>query len=221
MDLDTKDKRFVKNATSLADMLSEDPLLKTHCLVAIDGRPCSGKTTLTLALAERLGAQTYFLDEFYLPPTQWPKNIQPGFPFPYFRYDEFVTGIQTLARGNPFKYFAYDFETGELAHSPTEISPSGKPILVEGVSVLNPVLLTNYHKKVYVVSDPSSERDRILSREKGRSKELWETLYLPSVDLYSKTCPWKNADILFAGRGVTSEEHAIAILKLSKASQES
>ncbi len=204
---------MIKDLQSILASLSP---LDNPALIAIDGRPCSGKTTLACALAETLEAETYYLDEFLIPRNQWSKNIQPCFPFPYFRYDEFVLGIETLAAGKSFQYLPYDFETGELSGVKKEIVPAKKPIIIEGVSVLQSRLLRNYLKRIFVVSDPASERASIFQREGVKSKDLWENLYLPSVDLYFKTRPWEQADIIYLGRGISSEEKAENVLRLSK-----
>ena len=68
---------------------------KMPWLIGIDGRPCSGKSTLTDQLIDALNAEAMFLDDFFIPQEHWPKNIKPGYPFPYFRFDEFVRGVKT------------------------------------------------------------------------------------------------------------------------------
>ena len=40
---------------------------KGRCIIAIDGRCGSGKSTLAALLAEKLSAQTVYLDDFFLP----------------------------------------------------------------------------------------------------------------------------------------------------------
>ena len=51
-------------------------------LIAIDGFPCAGKSTLADRLAEQFGLQSLGFDDFYLPEPYWPADIAPGFPFP-------------------------------------------------------------------------------------------------------------------------------------------
>jgi hypothetical protein len=48
-------------------------------LIAIDGLPCSGKSTITNRLAQRLELECVHLDEFVLPENDWPPNIKPPF----------------------------------------------------------------------------------------------------------------------------------------------
>jgi hypothetical protein len=55
-------------------------------LVAIDGLPVSGKTSLGERLIGELGAQCLWLDEFVKPEAEWPSRDTPSFPFDYIRY---------------------------------------------------------------------------------------------------------------------------------------
>src|SRR5262249_50726518 len=52
-------------------------------LIAIDGLPCSGKSTLTETLARRHGYECLPLDDFIRPETEWPSRVRPAFPFEY------------------------------------------------------------------------------------------------------------------------------------------
>src|SRR6516162_6642508 len=65
-------------------------------LVAIDGLPLSGKTTLALRLIEEFCAECMGLDDFVRPEPEWPSRDTPSFPFDYIRYSEFVTAVRSL-----------------------------------------------------------------------------------------------------------------------------
>lgn len=207
---------FLDGIKELIALLSTEELTYTSVLIAIEGRPCSGKTTLAVKLAELLHAETYHLDEFFIPVHQWPADIQPGFPFPYFRYDEFASGIRTLAEGKPFKYFSYDWKLGDISSVPSEIIPGRNPIIIEGVSTLDSSLVGYYSKKIFVVSDPNTEWNAILARDGKKFEDQWKNLYLPSVECYYQTRPWEKADVLFAGRGVFSEDQTKVLLGMER-----
>ena len=49
-------------------------------LVAIDGLPLSGKTTLALRLIKELGAECLGLDDLVRPEAEWPSRDKPSFP---------------------------------------------------------------------------------------------------------------------------------------------
>lgn len=173
---------------------------KQPLLIGIDGRPGSSKTTVADQLEEALHAQVVYLDEFFIPQKEWPKDITPRFPFFYFRYQEFIDGIQALAAGKSFTYFPYDWQADGLSAQAKEIKPEGV-ILVEGVSALNAELLPLYYKKIWVDSDRASEWAAISARENEKNLDLWKNIYLPSVDIYCLQKPWEKADIIYAGRG--------------------
>lgn len=168
-------------------------------LIGIDGRPCSGKSTLADSLKEKLNAEVLFLDDFFISQSEWPNNISPTFPFPYFRYTEFLQGVLRLAKEKTFEYQPYDWETNKLGK--IRIVHPKNIIIVEGVSVLCEHLAPCYHKKIFVMSNESSELEAISQRENNNIK-AWNELYLPSVDIYWRTKPWERADILYSGRGL-------------------
>ncbi len=172
-------------------------------LIGIDGRPCSGKSTLANLLIEELHAEGLFLDDFFIPQTEWPSHISPAFPFPYFRYKKFLQGVCRLAKGMIFEYQPYDWGTNRLEK--VRIIDPKNIIIVEGVSVLCDQLVPCFYKRILVVSNKSNEFEAICRRENNNIK-VWNELYLPSVDIYWRTNPWKRADILYAGRGITNKE---------------
>src|SRR5262245_30427216 len=66
-------------------------------LIAIDGLPCSGKSTAAKRLVQQLGLQCVYLDEFVIPEQDWPSKDHPAFPFEYIRYNEFLDTIRALS----------------------------------------------------------------------------------------------------------------------------
>lgn len=172
-------------------------------LIGIDGRPCSGKSKIADLLIETLHAEGLFLDDFFRPQTEWPNHIHPAFPFPYFRYKEFLEGVLKLSKGMVFEYQPYDWTTNRIEG--TRMIDPKNIIIVEGVSVLCEPLVPCFYKKILIVSDASNEFEAICQREKNNIK-VWNELYLPSVNIYWRTKPWERADILYAGRGLVDKE---------------
>ncbi len=172
-------------------------------LIGIDGRPCSGKSTLTDLLIKELHAEGLFLDDFFIPQTEWPNHISPAFPFPYFRYNEFVQGVCRLAKGMLFEYQPYNWATNRLEKA--RIIDPKNIIIVEGVSVLCEQLVPCFYKKIFVESNKNNEFEAICQRE-NKNINIWSELYLPSIDIYWRTNPWERADILYSGRGLPDKE---------------
>ncbi len=187
-----------KDVISQLEITANRPLL-----IGIDGRPCSGKSTLADLLIEELHADGLFLDDFFITQSEWPTHIYPAFPFPYIRYKEFLEGVFKLAQGMVFEYQPYNWDTGRLGKI-RKVDPKNI-IIVEGVSVLCEELVPFFYKKILVVSNQSNEFEAICLRE-NKNIKLWNELYLPSVDIYWRTNPLQRADILFEGRGFTDKE---------------
>jgi uridine kinase len=170
-------------------------------LVAIDGLPVSGKSTLAERLERELGAQTIYLDDFVRPESEWRGKAEPGFPFPYMRYDTFMAAVRDLAAGRAANYRRYDWSTGQLADW-HQMAPTGL-VVVEGVSSLHPGLAPLYDLRLWVESDAATTLSASLARGVGDWEAEWRNLFMPSVELYLASDPWLRADELVAGRGAS------------------
>lgn len=170
------------------------------CLIAIDGLPVSGKSTLATRLEDELGATTLYLDDFVADPATWRGIAEPGFPFPYFRYDAFMAAVRALAAGRTARFWPLDWSTSAIAPEEREIQPGGL-IVVEGVSSLHPDLAPLYDLRFWVESDAGSTLSASLARGVGDWEAAWRDLFMPSVDLYLRTDPRSRADHVVLGRG--------------------
>lgn len=66
-------------------------------LIAIDGLPLAGKSTLAKRIATVLSAEIISLDDFVKPEAEWRSRTEPSFPFDFVRYDEFLNAVNSLA----------------------------------------------------------------------------------------------------------------------------
>jgi uridine kinase len=169
-------------------------------LVAIDGLPLSGKTTLSLRLVKELGADCLRLDDFVKPKMEWPSRDRPSFPFDYIRYSDFVMAVRALARDRHCCFHPYDWAAGRTADEPKIVRGDGIAV-VEGVSALHPDLAPLYDLRVWVESDAETTLVASLARGVGSWASEWEAMFLPSVELYLRTNPRARADVIACGRG--------------------
>lgn len=169
-------------------------------LIAIDGLPCSGKTTLAEQLQRRLDAEYLGLDEFILPEQDWVSRNRPAFPFEYIRYEEFVNAIKALATVGECSFFPFDFDSLRISHQLRTVTLT-KPVVIDGVSSLNPALCSLYNMRIFVESDRTTTLQAAIQRGVGLWETEWREWFLPSVDLYMLTEPQNRADLLVAGRG--------------------
>lgn len=171
-------------------------------MIAVDGLPLSGKSTLASSLADRFNWAVLEFDDFYLPSDGWPPDIEPAFPFPFFRLDEFHQAVRSLHELGKCCWRPIDWPTLTVKADPVYIE-DGRPVIIEGCSVLDPALVDLYDVRLFVESD----RSTLVKAQKARDgenvlSEDWARLFLPSVDLYMRTRPDKRADFVVAGRGL-------------------
>lgn len=185
------------NFDEIIGLISSKP---TPLLVAIDGRPLSGKTTLAFRLIQELGAECLWLDDFVKPEAEWPSRDTPSFPFDYIRYDAFMAAVRALARDGQCAFHPYDWERGVIAQAPKVVRATRIGV-VEGVSALHPDLAPLYDLRVWVESDAATTLRASIERGVGAWRREWEEMFLPSVELYLETRPEVRADVYARGRG--------------------
>lgn len=171
-------------------------------LIAIDGAPLSGKSTLAERLAARFGWPILGFDDFYLPEPDWPADIAPAFPFPFFRRDEFRAAVMGLKRDGACAWRPIDWPSLTVQPDALRLKTDG-PVIVEGCSVLDPELAPLYDFRVFVASDRAS----LLQAQRARDGDNvlaadWRRLFLPSVDIYLAGQPEGRADLIVSGRGL-------------------
>jgi uridine kinase len=174
---------------------------QTRGLIAIDGLPASGKTTLATRLTMQYRLESICLDDFLLPQSQWPSQTQPAFPFEFARYGEFMSAVRTLATTGQCSYLPFDWALLRISDRPRTVR-ADRPVLIEGVSALHPDLCGLYTLKIFVDSDRSTTHQAAKLRGLGLWIEPWERLFLPSSDIYMKSNPVERADVVVPGRGV-------------------
>jgi uridine kinase len=172
-------------------------------LLAIDGLPLAGKTTLADRLAAAVGGACVFLDDFIKPEREWRWRDRPSFPFDFIRYDEFAGAVRSLSTDGECRYRPWDYRTGERADLDRVARLPDGPVIVEGVSALHPDLAPLYDLRIWVESDAATVLDAARARGVGNWAREWEVMFVPSVALYLRTDPIGRADLLAAGRGAS------------------
>jgi uridine kinase len=133
------------------------------------------------------------------PEALWPSRTLPSFPFAYIRYDEFLDGVKGLAEHGTCTYRPYDWDARQVRDEPRTIKLEN-PIIIEGMSALHPELAPLYDLRIWVDSDAATTLAAALQRGVGAWESEWREMFLPSVDLYLESEPWKRADLRVAGR---------------------
>ena len=157
--------------------VSDAPLV-----LAVDGRACSGKSTLARTLAERYGAQVISMDEFFLPlELRTPERYaEIGGNIHYERFCDEVA--RPLAIGGTVEYGVFDCSEMRVTHT-RRIEPRGL-IVVEGVYSHHP-RLGNYADVTAALSiSTDAQHKRLEMREPPEKVRAYLDHWIPLEERY-------------------------------------
>lgn len=132
-------------------------------LIGISGSSCSGKTTLTKALAEQYGVTVISLDDFFKQIEDYARTADGEIDFDHpdnILWDEFVGVIESLQRGETAMVPIYEKGFGKGRMGFKEVKPSDI-IVVEGYLLFHhPVARELFNKEDRVFLDLPSDLQR-------------------------------------------------------------
>lgn len=171
----------------LADDWSTDQLKNQSIRIAIDGNCGSGKTTLAGLIAERLDANLFHMDDFYI---SWkdktPERLaEPGGNVDYERFYEEV--LLLLISGKPFSYRKFN-PIEQTLGVPESVLPKQFTI-VEGAYSLHPKLKSGYDFKILLKITPDLQELRILKRNGEDGLNRFKTMWIPLENAYFEAYP--------------------------------
>lgn len=149
--------------------------------IAIDGRAAAGKTETAALLASLYGADVIHMDDFFLPKERKTAErlVVPGGNVDSERfYDEVYSHINDSVIGYGI------FDCGKQAVTQRVRLERGKILVVEGVYSLLPSLRDRYDIKIFLDTDPVTQRDRIILRGGIRLYERYESEWIPLEERY-------------------------------------
>ena len=159
-------------------------LQKAHpcTLVAIDGGSCSGKTTFAARLGERLNANVFHMDDYFLPPhMRTPERlVAPGGNVDAERFLQEV--LLPLQRGETVFSRRYDCHKDALL-PPAEYPPRSVSI-VEGAYSLRPDLAPYYDLKLFCRVESAVQMERVLARNGRQQAKIFRTRWIPMENAY-------------------------------------
>jgi uridine kinase len=192
---DTKSLISFEDAITI---IAEHPDIK---MIAVDGLPSSGKSTFAKKAAEKFGYGYLEIDNFFIDTSEWPHDIKPGFPFPFFRHADLTLVIQNLAATGLAQYFPFDWDAMKISKTP-RIVQTTPPLIVEGIGLLNSEINDCFDLRFFIESDAASVLDTVLKRDGDFFIHEWRTMFIPSNEIYMATRPQAKADHIIAGRGL-------------------
>ncbi len=161
----------------------EDMINRTtkNITVAIDGRCASGKTTLGNNLAEFFGANLFHVDDFFLRPEQRTAERFdiPGGNFDLERFSEEI--IKGISSGTDFNFRPFDCKTMTLGE---EINIKANILnIIEGSYSCHPDIADCYDIKVFVTTEKSIQKERILKRNADKAP-MFFSKWIPLEEKY-------------------------------------
>lgn len=173
-----KIKRLIKKIDHLST-------LNNKSVIGIDGRCCSGKTTLAQTLKSLFNFAVIQMDDFFLPkyiqqkksPLEIAGNIDKK------RFIKEV--IYPLKRDEPINYQKYDCSLNIIIEN-VQIMPT-KITIIEGVYALHPIFSSVYDLTIFMDVDEDEQRERLMKREYKTSIEPFFKKWIPREERYFKT----------------------------------
>lgn len=154
------------------------------CVVAIDGRCASGKTTLAEQLAVVTGAGVVHMDDFFLPPElRTAKRLQePGGNVHYERFQQEV--LPALERGEDFSYRCFDCSRMTYGQE-RQVSGTGI-VVVEGAYSCHPKLGEYMTVRVFSDVEGQEQQKRIAARDGEEALAAFRERWIPMEENYFK-----------------------------------
>ena len=174
-------ERIVEAIAVRAEAIAKE---KGRATVFIDGRCASGKSTLARRLGERMAANVFHVDDFFLP---FEKKTAERLSRPGENVDHerFLAEVLIPHRENvPFSYRPYDCSVGGLSE-PVFVTPTAITV-VEGVYCCRPELYPFGDLHLFLTVDPEEQMLRILARNGERMARRFREEWIPMEEAYFK-----------------------------------
>ena len=192
--------RYIRLLPILEKLTELSEKTSDTCVIAIDGRCASGKTTLASMLAEVLDAGVIHMDDFFLPAKLRTSErlAEPGGNVHYERFTEQVLPYLRSTAG-----FSYPrFDCGKMELGEEVWVRAGNYRIVEGAYSCRPAFGDYMDLRVFADVGPQKQRDRIRCRDGEESLRRFVERWIPMEEAYfaeeAFRCQWtKEAAVPF------------------------
>lgn len=152
------------------------------CVVALDGRCASGKTTLAGDMAAICGASVLHMDDFFLPKElRTPERLRA--PGGNVHYERFLTdALPGLKSGKAFAYPRFD--CGAMALRGERAVPAASLYIVEGAYSCHPALGEYMTLRAFSDITPEEQQRRILARNGKAGLDQFNARWIPMEERY-------------------------------------
>lgn len=166
----------------LIELCREKAEQNGKCIVVIDGRSASGKTTLAKKLSAELNAPVIHTDDFFLPPELRTEEryAEAGGNVHYERFAEEV--LPKLISGEDFSYRRFD--CGIMDYGEDVAVPANDIRIVEGAYSMHPNFGDYGDIYVFCDIDPEAQIERIIVRNGEEMAEKFRKIWIPFEEKY-------------------------------------
>ncbi|MDE6658901.1 MAG: AAA family ATPase [Eubacterium sp.] len=153
-----------------------------RCIVAIDGRCASGKSTLADELSNALDCSVVHMDDFFLQPYQRTEErlLEIGGNVDYERFLEEV--ITPLKRNESFSYRPFDCHT--LSFKEAKEIAKIDVVIIEGAYSCHPRFDDIYDLKIFLDVDKADQLKRIEKRNGKNQISAFVNKWIPLEERY-------------------------------------
>lgn len=155
---------------------------KDSCIIAIDGRAASGKTTMAKQLEKVMEAAVVHMDDFFLPvELRTARRLaEPGGNIHYERFAKEV--LPALLKKESFSYRKFDCRV--MDYTVKAQVKSSRIRIVEGSYSCHPVFGQYADIRVFADIDPATQMERITMRNGSEMAERFRTGWIPMEEAY-------------------------------------
>ncbi|MBQ8862830.1 MAG: hypothetical protein IJ021_08860 [Clostridia bacterium] len=166
----------------LFKLIESEMQKRERTVLAIDGAAASGKSTLAAFLAEKYGAETVHMDDFFLPHERKTPARLAEFDGNIDRERFAAEVLPYIREAKPFSYGKYDCSAGAVL-SRIELGTS-RLAVVEGVYSLSPCFERFYDIKIMLTISKEEQLARLEERCAPWQLEKFKSVWLPLEERY-------------------------------------
>jgi len=153
-------------------------------VIAIDGRCCSGKTTLALKLSSLFNCSIVKIDDFFLPKKTQKKMDDSDIAGNIDKARFIKDVIKPLKNNKEIVYKRYDCMLDKFTEQ--KYISEEKIIIIEGVYALYPTFRFAYHLSIFLDVDKDIQMKRLINREEEEKVKIFLNKWILKEEAYFK-----------------------------------
>ncbi len=171
-----------QSLTPLFSLIEREMCARERTVLAIDGAAAAGKTTLAALLAQKYGAATVHMDDFFLPHERKTHERLAEFDGNIDRERFAAEVLPHIRKAAPFSYGKYSCAEGKVC-AQVQV-PASRLVIVEGVYALSPHFAESYDIKIMLTVGAEEQLARLKARCAPWQFEKFLSTWLPLEQRY-------------------------------------